>query len=223
MPALIAGVLCLTLSGAADARILLLGGYAGYLVGLAAYLAPPSVPAAGAVSRLPLLSVIFFHLALGIFAHRVGLFRPSTWPARLGTLVRAHGPGAAMPALEVAFAATLAYFLVPQFFEVLRSPALARPYVASLAGRANKQDSIKVRFDRLMEPIGPRDVVLSDENTMWVIPSSRGRVVSSLHGELFTPAQDVRRKEAGAFFDANTSDAERDPNAPALRGALDRP
>jgi hypothetical protein len=209
VPALIAGVACLTLRNAAAARTLLLVGYASYMVGLITCVAPASLPGAGAVSRMPLPGLIFFHLALGIFAYQVGLFRLATWPGRLATLVRAHGPEAAMPALEVAFAATLAYFLLPQFYSVLSAPQLARPYVTQLSGRENKQNPIKPQFDHLLEPIGARDVVISDVETMWVIPSSKGRVVSSLHGELFTPAQDVRRKDIETFFDPATLDAAR--------------
>ena len=208
VPALIFGVACLTLRAArradpAAGRLRELPGRPDRQRG-AAVVAGCRGRVAPAAPRSDLL-----HLALGIFAHQVGLFRPATWPGQVATMLQARGPEAAMPALEVAFAATLAYFLLPQFYSVLSLSHLARPYIASLAGREDKQIPIKLRFDRLLEPIGARDVVISDEGSMWVVPSSKGRVVSSLHGELFVPGQDVRRKDVATFFDPGTLDSVR--------------
>jgi hypothetical protein len=209
VPALVLSVLALTLRDNSVVRLLLVLGYACYGVGVIAMVLPASSPGVGAVSRLPLLGLIYFHMTLGIFAHHRGLFQPATWPKRLRALLGEQGPEVAMPALETLFAVTLAYFLLPQVWTVLTAPHLARRYVATLVGRESKQVPIKPVFDRLMQPIGPKDVVLSDESTMWVIPSSKGRIVSSLHGELFVPDQDIRHQDVAAFFAPETSDRER--------------
>ena len=61
----------------------------------------------------------------------------------------------------------------------------------------------------LLAPIGPRDVVLSDIQTSWRIPSTRGRVVAALHYELFVPDQPQRTIDLNNFFSSD-NEAERD-------------
>ena len=209
VPALVLSVFALTIPHSPAIRVLLLAGYASYVVGLIAYLLPEWSPGAGAFSRMGMPGLIYFHLALGIFAHHRGLFQPSTWPGRLRALVREPGPDAAMPAIEIVLTATVLYFLAPQFWSILAEPHLARPYLARVLGRESKVLAIKPMFDRLLEPIGLKDVVISDESTMWVVPSSRGRVIFSSHGELFVPGQEDRRRDMTTFFDRETSDSDR--------------
>jgi hypothetical protein len=60
-------------------------------------------------------------------------------------------------------------------------------------------------LDRLLAGIGTRDVVLSDLETSWLIPSSRGRVIAAQHYEFFVPDQPRRIADLMAFFDEKTS------------------
>src|SRR5262249_44819729 len=69
-----------------------------------------------------------------------------------------------------------------------------------LMHRSAKTRPLKAEYDRLLEPVGERDVVLGDALTSWPVPSSRGRIVAALHYELFTPDQPQRHRDVQAFF-----------------------
>jgi hypothetical protein len=159
------------------------------------------------LARLPMPATLLLQIAIGIFIHRTGLLRPATWPARLRRLWRGNSGGE--PALEFITASFLIYLLLPQVGSILREPWLARPYVARLTHRLPRTRSFKAEYDRLLEPVGERDVVLGDTLTSWAVPSSRGRIVAALHYELFTPDQSRRQRDVEAFF-GPASEAERE-------------
>jgi hypothetical protein len=52
-------------------------------------------------------------------------------------------------------------------------------------------------------------VVLSDQQTSWMIPSSRGRIVAALHYEFFVKGQAERVADLESFFNEATSDTRR--------------
>ncbi len=210
VPPMVCVLFTLTVRDDRTIRRLVLYSYACYLIGFVSYVLPPRVPATAGFQRLPVPAMIFPHLALGIFAHRVGLFRPRTWPGRLSAMVRGEG-GAALPqaVIETVFAIVLAYFLLPQFGLILKSPILARPFVAPILGREDKQLRIKSRLDHLLEPAGARDVILSDPMTMLSIPASKGRVVWSAYGQLLVADEEARMDDTTRFFKPETPDSER--------------
>ncbi len=143
-------------------------------------------------------AMLFLQIPIGIVVHRTGLFRPTTWLARLRGLWRGESGGE--PAMEFITASFLLYCLLPQLWSILRDPVLARPYIARLIHRPEKTRSLKAEYDWILEPVGERDVVLGDSLTSWAVPSSRGRIVAALHYELFTPDQSQRHRDVRAFF-----------------------
>ena len=190
-------------------RVFLVGGYACYLAGVAAYILPGNVPMIGTLARLPLPGLIFFHLAIGVAAHRAGLFRASTWPGRVRLAFVNHRPAGSQAVLEICLAVLIVYCLIPQVYAILDSPHLGRAYVAPLLGKEDQQLRLKQRYDALLTPVGKRDVVLSDRLTSWPVPSSRGRIVSALHPEWLVSDERERQEEVIAFFEPGTPDAQR--------------
>jgi len=192
-PALVLSVVALSYRREELTRFCLLGAASCYGLALASF-----VVHSPTLARLPMPAILFLQIPIGIFVHRTGLLRPSTWPARLRGLWQGELGGE--PALEFITASFLLYFLLPQVWSVLRDPLLARPYIAPLMHRPAKTRSLKAEYDRLLEPVGERDVVLGDALTSWAVPSSRGRIVAALHYELFTPDQPQRHRDVKAFF-----------------------
>jgi hypothetical protein len=119
-------------------------------------------------------ATLLLQIPIRIFVYRTGLLRPTTWPARLRRLWRGESGGE--PALEFITASFLLYFLLPQVWTILRDPKLTRPYIARLMYRPAKPRPVKAENDRLLKPVGERDVVLGDAVTSWPVPSSRGRI-----------------------------------------------
>jgi len=176
-------------------RFCLAGALVCYVLGVSGY-----VVRSATFARIPLVGIICLHIPIAVFAHESGLFRLSTWPARLHGLLSRPERGASPETIEVALFVVLVYCLAPQLGAVVREPHLARAYVAPLIGRENKQLDLKKRFDELLTPVGAHDVVLSDMVTSWVIPSSRGRIVGALHFEYFVPDGSQRQQDVEAFF-----------------------
>jgi len=99
--------------------------------------------------------------------------------------------------------------LAPQLIEVATAPFLARPYLAPLVGKSTKLVRYRALLDELLSRIGQHDVVLSDRETSWMIPSSRGRIVAALHLEFFVKGQAERAADLEDFFNEATSDNRR--------------
>ena len=54
-------------------------------------------------------------------------------------------------------------------------------------------------------------MVISDEETMWCVPSVNGRILHAIHPELFVPSDEAatRLRDVHTFFDIRTDDARR--------------
>jgi hypothetical protein len=210
-PAVILGVIALTARPRDRVVIVLIGGYLSFLAGALVFLLPTWVPMVVAVSRFPMPGLIYLHMALGIFAHEVGLFRPGSWPSRLRNLWRGDQGPVAQAACEVVLVASLVYFAIPEVLAALRMPHLLRPYLAKAMGKENKQLDLLPRFRALLQDVGPRDIILSDDLTMWSAPSAAGRVVHSYHTELFVPESEeqAQLRDVESFFDTGDDDRER--------------
>jgi hypothetical protein len=157
------------------------------------------------LARLPMPALIFLHLPIAVFCHESGLLRPATWPGRVRAMVGRDARGFYPAIVETMVALILVSCLVPQLISMTTSPHLGRPYLAPLLGKSTKLVRLRSPIDRLLAGIGTHDVVLSDIQTSWLIPSSRGRIVAALHYEFFMPDQSRRFADLEAFFDEETS------------------
>lgn len=81
--------------------------------------------------------------------------------------------------------------------------------MAPLLKFEDKQNDLKPRYDRILAGVGDREVVLSDPETSWPVPSSAGRIVFANHLEFFTKGQKQRRADVEKFFAPGTPDADR--------------
>jgi hypothetical protein len=203
-PGLLLSLFALTCADRRNVSMLLSAAAACLLLGLWAML----VHSPG-LARLPMPGLIFAHLALALFADESRVFDPRTWPARLAALVRAQPSEVAPHVVQTVLAVAVIGFLVPQLDSIAHEPHLGRPLLEALLRRAPKRTSIRPQLDRLLAPIGAHDVVLSDELTSWAVPSSRGRVVSALHFELFVPGQLQRSRDVDHFFGSASEDERR--------------
>lgn len=201
-PAMLCALFAIPLRRQPLVRTCLVGGSACMAVGLAAWLVRSP-----ALARFPLPGLIFFHIAVGIWAHNTGLLRLSTWPARLHAIFSPGLDSTATALLQTTVALFIGYFLVPQLLMVAIEPHLARAYVARALHHRNLQEHLRDELSVLMKDVGPRDVVLSDLETSWLIPSSRGRIVAAMHYELFVPDQAQRAADLAEFFSTDAEQA----------------
>lgn len=196
-PALFCFPVLLSLRRNELARFCLIGAATCYLLVLIGILIQSPV-----LGRLPLPALILLHIPIAQYVHQHGLFWPQTW-RKLARDLFSFNPAVAAPAsIKVILVAVLAYCLLPQLATIPSDPALARSYVAPMLGKADKQFQLRSKFKDLLQPVGPRDVVLSDLVTSWPVPSFRGRIVAALHYESFTPDQTQRQEDLEAFFAA---------------------
>ena len=198
-PAILCGFAGLTVQRQ-SVRTFLLGAVFSFALGLISFaMRSPTL------ARLPMPALIFLHLPTAVFCHESGLLRPATWPGRVRAMVRGDARALFPSVVETMVALILISCLVPQLISVASSPHLARPYLAPLLGKPTKLVRLRGPLDRLLAGIGTRDVVLSDLETSWLIPSSRGRVIAAQHYEFFVPDQPRRIADLMAFFDEKTS------------------
>jgi len=185
-------------------RTCILGAVVSFTIAVVAF-----VLRSPTLARLPMPAMIFLHIPIGIFCCEHTLFRPSTWPRRLRALLKAED-SALYPAI-VSMMVALIYWgsLAPQLIQVATTPFLARPYLAPLVGKSTKLVRYRALLDELLSRIGQHDVVLSDRETSWMIPSSRGRIVAALHLEFFVKGQAERAADLEDFFNEATSDNRR--------------
>ncbi len=204
-PALLLSLFALGSEDRKTVRTLLTGLAVCLILGGAAILLKSAT-----LARLPLPGIIFAHLALAVFADDTRLFSPRSWGPRIRDLARATPAAASRPASEIVLAIMVVGLLAPQVASVVREPYLARPIFEAMIGRhVPPRVSIRKRLDRLLAPVGERDVVLSDLETSWAVPSSRGRVVAALHYELFVLDQPQREKDLREFLAAAATDRDR--------------
>jgi hypothetical protein len=200
-PGVVLALFALTNADQRTARTLLAGSATCLIVGGGAFLIHSAL-----LARVPLPGLVFSHLGLALYADESRLLEVRTWPTRLSALVRGSTAPLARPVMDVVLTIGVLGFLIVQLGSVVREPHLARPLIERLVGRHVERVSIRRRLDRLLTPIGERDVVLSDPLTSWAVPSSRGRVVTPFHYELFTPDQPQRERDAASFFGEATAD-----------------
>jgi hypothetical protein len=159
------------------------------------------------LARFPLPGMIYLHIMAGIFAHHAGIFRPATWPARLKAMILPP-PLASQAILEVIFVVVLLRCAVPQLNLIATQPWLARPYLVRLLHHGqDRQNRLPENLTRLLAGVHEHEVVLSDLQTSWLVPSINGRIVAAMHYELFVPDQKQRSLELTEFF--TTADADR--------------
>lgn len=194
VPAVLCSLFALPLRERPMVRTCIIGGTVSLGAGIIARFTHSPV-----LSRFPLPGLIYFHILAGLFAHESGIFRPSTWPARLKGLMMPL-PQAAYPILQTVLAIVLLYCLVPQFRSIATEPYLARVYLARLTGRADHREHLRQDLAALLQPVGQDDVVLSNLGTSWLIPSVRGKIVAAMHYELFVPDQRQRWHDDVDFF-----------------------
>jgi hypothetical protein len=185
-------------------RICLLGAVVSITIAVVAF-----VLRSPTLARLPMPAMIFLHIPIGIFCHEHLLFSLLTWPKRLRALLKADD-SELYPAI-VSTMVALIYWgsLAPQLIQVATGSHLARPYLAPLVGKPVKLVRYRPLLDELLSRIGRHDVVLSDQQTSWMIPSSRGRIVAALHYEFFVKGQAERVADLEDFFNEATSDTRR--------------
>ncbi len=202
-PAYLCGLASLSLTRPVIRR-LLLGALVCTAIAMAAF-----VVKSPTLARLPMPAMIFLHIPIGIFCHDQRLFQPATWPGRIRALIKSDD-SERYTAILVTMVG-LMYFgsFLPQIRSVLITPHLARPYISRLIGKPTKLVRYREIFDELLRDIGPHDVVLSDLNNSWMIPSSRGRIVAALHYEFFVKGQNERTADLVSFFAEGTSTQQR--------------
>jgi hypothetical protein len=193
-------------------RVFLAGGYLSYLAGALIFVLPLWLPLVTSFSRFPMPGLVYFHLSLGILAYEAGLFRPTTWGGRLRDLFWGEPAAVTRAASELLLFLAVAYFLIPQVWHVFKEPYLMRPLIAQLLHHKDKQQDLLPRFRNLLEGVGPHDVVLSDLETMWIVPSVNGRIVYPLRpSEIFVSAadQEIQQHDVETFFTRGTPAVER--------------
>lgn len=156
------------------------------------------------LARLPVPAILMLQLAVAAWMFEGRLLRPTGWLVRAKKLISQSTDHASPAALQFICIVMLLFCIVPQCKAIVSSPWLARGYVAPLLGRIDKQLNVREKFKELLKPVGPRDVVLSDIQTAWPVPSIAGRIVAALHYELYTPDQPQRERDVNKFFDAET-------------------
>jgi hypothetical protein len=194
-PAAVCALFALPLIRRPIIRFGALGGSLMIGAGIAAYLRHSAT-----IARFPLPGMIYPHLMVGVFAFESRLFRPQTWPTRLKAMFRPI-PLASQAILEVTLAVVLLRCAAPQAILIATQPWLARPYLVALLHRGeDRQSRLPPDLARLLQPVQEHDVVLSDLQTSWLVPSTNGRIVAAMHYELFVPDQKQRVQDATDFF-----------------------
>jgi hypothetical protein len=203
-PAIVLSASALPLRGRELVRVGYLGAAAFYALS-----ASSVVTRSALTARFPMIGIFYLHLLVANYLGDTGLFRPGTWPGRVRELLRPDYAHASRPILDVVAALILASCLLPQLWAIVRSPELARAYIAPSLKFEDKQNYLKQRYDLLLKGVGDRDVVLSDAETSWPVPSTAGRVVVAQHLEFFTTDQKQRDKDVKTFLSAGTSEEDR--------------
>jgi hypothetical protein len=203
-PAMLCALFTIPLHHRPLVRTSLIGGAAALAAGLGSIVIHSPV-----FARFPLPGMIYYHLAIGIFAHQAGIFRPSTWLARIRSLTGPMGQ-AAYPILQVVVALLSLYFLIPQLVLAATASHLGRVYFARVFHIRDLQQHPRQTMAQLLEPVGTKDVVISDPQTSWLIPSFHGRVVAAMHFELFIPNQPQRLEAIEQFFSSDATEQERE-------------
>ncbi|MEE9338307.1 MAG: hypothetical protein V3U87_09520 [Methylococcaceae bacterium] len=210
IPALIGGLISLQLQKNYLVSILVKAGITIYLINLITYITPFQFSGFGAISRMALPGALCFHMALGIFATHNEFFSISKWRERVSILaIKRNSNKISQTILDFILLFGLFYFTLPQIKLILKEPFLAREYIATALGKENKQIHLWKRAQKLMEPVGRADVVLSDTLTSWSVVAASGRIVYGLHPEAFVKGQTSRKIDVEHFFSTDSNQANR--------------
>lgn len=152
------------------------------------------------LARLPLAALPLLHVALGVWAREVQLFSFSKLPNRARELLSKTVARNAEAVLVVLVWVMFIYALVPQALDIATQPYLARPILAKLAGKEDKQPRIVERYSQVLKNVTSQDVILATKETGWPAPSFGGRIVAASHFELFSPRQSERQQDVSRFF-----------------------
>jgi hypothetical protein len=174
---------CLYLSGAAIA------------MGTAA-----SVLRSPALARLPLAALPIASIAVGNWSCAQGLWSLSALRRIFSELLARSARTNAQALIHTMFFVALAFGAVPQMWDILSLPHLARTYMAPLIGREDKQPRYWENYEEVLADVGTHDVVLSDLETAWPVPSFNGRIVAAIHLEFFTADQEQRVADVERVF-----------------------
>lgn len=204
MPAMVGAMYALPLRSRPLVRLCLVSAGVSLISGILAFIVHSPV-----LARFPLLGMIYLHTAIGIFAQQSGIFKISSWSARFRDMTSAPAQ-AAYSLLQVTVAIGILYFLLPQVLDAAKEPFLGRAYLTKVLHLRYLQENVRARYVDLLAPVGLRDVVLSDPDTSWIVPSFRGRVVSAMHYELFVPNQPQREQAVRLFFSPAATEQQRE-------------
>lgn len=83
------------------------------------------------------------------------------------------------------------------------------PLTITLARTLHEQPPPYKSYLFLSQFIRQYDVVLSDTDTSWMVPTFGGKIVAAKHPLAFVPDQDVRKADIDRFFDRETAKGER--------------
>ncbi len=116
--------------------------------------------------------------------------------------------------IRFAYCCLILIITVAFSFKLIIQPAILKPEIRSelrpavtfaLPGCPNTYD----QYLFLSQYTRQYDVVLSDKNTSWVVPSFGGKVVAALHPLAFVPDHDIRMKDLERFFRETTPHRDR--------------
>jgi len=149
-------------------------------------------------------------VAAGVYLYRTGLFDPRQWPGQVRRLM-SKDPSVMNPALLEGLVVVVIVLLTAQnLWLTVREPHLARPWIAPLLGKEDKQLNIMESYDALLTPnLQPGDVVIAQPMTGWPVPSFGGRLVAALHLEYFAEGQGQRVADQNRFFTYEATDPDR--------------
>tara|TARA_R110002073_G_scaffold11940_4_gene53733 strand:+ start:2845 stop:4449 length:1605 start_codon:yes stop_codon:yes gene_type:complete len=162
------------------------------------------------LARLPLAATPVACIAVGYWVVSVGQGLRGWSTEMLGGLLSRSASRNAQSLTQVLFIVALLYGALPQFHAIVSEPYLARPLIAPLLKREDKQPRIWTSYQTALAGIEPGDVVLSDMETGWPVPSFGGRIVAANHLELFSPGQRERLEDTERFFETKSPREQQD-------------
>ena len=162
------------------------------------------------LARLPLAATPVACIAVGCWIGKVGQGM-RTWSTEMLSGLLSRSPNRNAQSLtQVLFIVALLYGALPQFHAILSEPYLARPLIAPLLKREDKQPRNWTTYQTVLAEIQPGEVVLSDMETGWPVPSFGGRIVAANHLELFSEGQRERLADAERFFETQSAQERQD-------------
>ncbi|MHC5063948.1 MAG: hypothetical protein ACYTG5_08235 [Planctomycetota bacterium] len=150
--------------------------------------------------RLPIPGVFFAHLLVACYVVERELFSLRSWPGRMRALFSSEVSQQRGAFVDSLVLVACLYGLLPQVWDSLSQPHLARPLIASAIGKDSKELRIREELGELLVDVKRHDVVLADLVTSWAVPSISGRIVGATHFEFFVDGQSERVRDLASFF-----------------------